>query len=124
MPNKTVLVVDDERQLVEVIESQLKTVGYQVLTAMEGNSALELAKSRKPDIILLDILMPGISGTEVAEELSKDPSTKDIPIVFLTALQKRGDFLKLEGMGKHSSLAKPFRIKELLDQLKQRIGSP
>ena len=57
MPSKTVLVVDDESKLVEVIESQLKTVGYQVLTAGEGNLALELAKSRKPDIILLDILM-------------------------------------------------------------------
>lgn len=83
---KTLLVADDNDDLRSLLGYQLQQQGFRVLVASDGLQVVEKAKKEKPDLILLDILMPGIDGTETASILKSDPSTSRIPIIFLTAL--------------------------------------
>ncbi len=84
---KTILIVDDVAEYAALLESRLKAEGFGTLTANDGETAIRKAKSNKPDLIILDIMMPKLGGTEVRIELLKDPVTKDIPIIFLTGLR-------------------------------------
>jgi len=84
---KKILLIDDEEDFCFFVKGNLeKTRKYRVITATEGRKGIDLARSQKPDLILLDIVMPEVSGSEVAEVLSKDPRTKDLPLIFLTAV--------------------------------------
>src|SRR3954468_8356814 len=82
---KTVLVVDDERDIVELISYNLKRNGYEVLAAHAGDEAVAAAQRHVPDLIVLDLMLPGIDGTEVARRLKADPRTAAVPIVMLSA---------------------------------------
>ncbi len=84
----TILVVDDQHTVIRVMERMLKP-DYQVLTAASGEDALEIAQAKLPDIILLDMVMPGMSGIEVCKKLGADPLTRKIPIIFVTAMDDR-----------------------------------
>ncbi len=86
MNKKKILLVDDEMDTLLVVGKQLTDAGYAVITTDKGIEALDLAKSQQPDLIILDIQMPGIDGVEVAHRLTKDPATKNIPVAFLTCL--------------------------------------
>src|SRR5688572_19856752 len=81
-----VLLVDDDRDLRRLAEMQLSLQGFQVLQAEDGLTALELARSKAPDVILLDMMLPGMTGADVLRALHADPSTEDIPVIFLSAL--------------------------------------
>jgi len=81
----TVLVVDDEQDLLDLIEYNLKKEGYKVLKAEDGLEALKIAKEHKPDLVLLDIMMPKMDGLEVCDKMRSDPELQHIPIIFLTA---------------------------------------
>src|SRR5688572_10759034 len=83
--NKRILVVDDERDLVDLIAYNLGRNGYDVLTASDGHAALELARRESPDLVILDLMLPGLDGTEVARLLRADPTTAAIPVILLTA---------------------------------------
>lgn len=117
MMKKKVLLIDDDKNLCEVTKALLhRTMRYQVTTAHTGAAGLQLAKTNRPDVILLDIKMPEMDGGRVAENLSEDESTSSIPIIFLTGLISQ-DELDLQGgyIGGHIFVAKPFDIKKLAD---------
>ena len=124
---KTILVVDDDAEVVSTLEGLLRENGYAVICAMEGEDSLTKARLEKPDLIILDILMPKMSGTEVAETPRNDPITKEIPIIFLTALQSKEDEIRRNHqVGPYFVFAKPFDTKELLNKIEQltkdRVG--
>lgn len=83
---KTILIIEDEKFLLEMYQSRFEKDGYQVLTAMSGRKGLELAQKEKPDLIILDILMPGMDGYEVIKKLKKDSQTEKIPILVFSNL--------------------------------------
>ena len=85
MPKKTLLVIDDEKDILKLLEYNLKKEGYEVLTAVSGEKGLEIAKEKKPDLIVLDLMLPGIDGLEVCKILRHAKITADIPIIMLTA---------------------------------------
>lgn len=119
---KTVLVVDDEPSIVKMVESRLKSAAYQVVTAAGGEDGLRKCRFYKPDIVILDIMMPDISGDAVAEAMSDDPALCHIPIVFLTAILKKGEIPKPSDTDGHYYLAKPFEGKELLNVIQRVLG--
>lgn len=121
-----ILVVDDEADIRELIEYNLAQNGYKVLTADNGTTALELAQSRAPDLIVLDVMMPGYSGIEVAKRLRTQTETSTIPILMLTA--KTEEVHELEGLdsGADDYMSKPFSMKVLvarINALLRRRGS-
>jgi two-component system, OmpR family, alkaline phosphatase synthesis response regulator PhoP len=109
----TVLVVDDEAPIRLLCRVNLEAEGMNVLEAADGDRGLELARSELPDVILLDVMMPGRSGWEVAEELLADETTSGIPIIFLTARAEIRDRAKGIDLGGVDYVTKPFNPVEL-----------
>ena len=118
MSKKKILAVDDDPSVLALLEKRLVASGYEVLTAANGQDALEIAKRELPALIILDILMPGLDGSETAARLHGDPKTKNIPILFLTCLfTKREELMEGHQLGPNFFLAKPYNPKELLDEI-------
>lgn len=113
---KRVLIIDDEDELNEMVTLRLQKVGFEVDSATDGASGLEKVKSFKPDVILLDINMPGMDGWEVCERLRSNPETKDLFIVVLTATR---NFQKAKQLNVNRVVLKPFNYDEILNILKQ-----
>lgn len=111
---KKILVVDDERHIVRLVEVNLARAGYDVATAYDGVEALEKVKSEKPDMIVLDVMMPRMDGFEVLKRLQADPETQDIPVIMLTAKAQDADIFRGWSSGVSSYLTKPFNPRELL----------
>ncbi len=108
-----VLVIDDEAPIRLLCRVNLEAEGMQVLEAADGPSGLEKARAEKPDLVLLDVMMPGLDGWAVAEQLIDDASTKDIPIVFLTARAELRDRARGLELGGVDYVTKPFNPVEL-----------
>jgi len=121
---KKILIVDDEEEIREIIKKKLQQNNYEAMIAPGGKEALEICKTIKPDLVLLDIAMPGIDGYQTCEELKKGKETKDIPVLFLTAkdLDPRGVIERYTELGAIGYLPKPSSIKELLEKIKEIIG--
>ena len=119
---KTILIVDDEVPILEVLSMRLSNAGYNVLKADNGIEALNITKNKKPDLVILDILMPHMDGITVSQRLKEDINTKDIPVFFLTALQVKEEETGGHKSGKNVIFAKPFDAKELLSAIKSVIG--
>ncbi len=111
---KRILVVDDERDLVDLISMNLQRNGYEVLTANDGKMGLELARKQGPDLILLDLMMPGLTGQEVATRLKGDPQTATLPILMLTARGEETDIIVGLSLGADDYVTKPFSMKVLM----------
>jgi len=105
---KTVLVVDDDRPMRALCRVSLEEAGLRVLEAAGGEEALELVRDERPDLILLDIMMPGISGWEVTSALLADRSTDQIPIIFISARRELADRVRAFGLGAQDYVTKPF----------------
>jgi DNA-binding response OmpR family regulator len=105
---KTVLVVDDDRPMRALSRVSLEEAGFRVLEAAGGEEALELVRDERPDLILLDIMMPGISGWEVTSALLADRSTDQIPIIFISARRELADRVRAFGLGAQDYVTKPF----------------
>jgi two-component system phosphate regulon response regulator PhoB len=105
---RTVLIVDDHGPLRAVCRVNLERAGFRVLEAGDGDEALVSIKAERPDLILLDIMMPRVSGWEVAAELLSDRSTDSIPIIFISARGGIGDRVRAFELGAHEYLTKPF----------------
>jgi len=122
-----ILAVDDEESFTFFVKLNLQSNidhRFKVTTANSGEEGLRLAKSLRPDLILLDIMMPDISGAEVAEELLLDTRTKKIPIIFLTALVKKDEVEQEEGrMGGREFIAKPVSKEELIKRIETTLKS-
>jgi DNA-binding response OmpR family regulator len=119
-----VLVIDDEAPIRLLCRVNLEAEKMEVLEAADGPSGLELARAEKPDVILLDVMMPGLDGWRVAEELTDDPSTEDIPIIFLTARAEFRDRARGLDIGGVDYVTKPFNpieLATLVEDLLQRI---
>jgi len=115
---KRVLIVDDEQDVLDLLEVQLKSEGYGVLKAKSGEACLGILDKEKPDVILLDINMPGMSGWEVCSKIRFNPRTKSIPILFVTA--KIDDYSQAMGKkGADGYIIKPFDTAELVKQIKK-----
>lgn len=125
MDKKKILIVDDERDVLSVLESGLAAEGYSVITADNGNDAIVLAKSQRPDLIILDLVMPSVDGAEIAATLKEDTDTKDIPFIFLTCLFTKTEEEEDDGrvIGGHVFLAKPYNMEGLLTQI-ERLTNP
>ena len=126
MNKKKILIVDDEPDVLFILEKELAARGYSVLTANNGNNAITLARSKHPDLIILDVAMPDMDGGQVTEKLQEGLLTKDIPIIFLTALYpKRKEEEQCHVVAGHVFIAKPYDIEELLIQIEKLIiGRP
>ena len=110
-----ILVIDDEAEITEIIETFLKDAGYQVLVENSSVMGIERAKSFRPDLILLDIMMPFMDGYEVCEELKKNKETENIPVIFLTGKDARSDEGKSFKAGGDMFIKKPFNCERLLE---------
>jgi two-component system alkaline phosphatase synthesis response regulator PhoP len=117
-----VLVIDDEAPIRLLCRVNLEAEGMQVLEAADGPAGLETARSEKPDVVLLDVMMPGLDGWRVAEELLDDPSTSSIPIVFLTARAELRDRARGLDLGGVDYITKPFNPVELAPMVDSLVG--
>ncbi len=115
--NSKILVVDDVSQNLQVIGSTLKSNGFSIALANNGSQAIAVAKSRNPDLILLDIQMPEMDGFKVCELLKSSDDTKDIPVIFLTALNDKNDIVKGFDSGGVDYITKPFNQQELIARI-------
>jgi len=116
-----ILVVDDNAQNLELLVAYLETLGCMVSTATDGMGALEQVRSQKFDLILLDIMMPRMSGFEVCRKLKTDPETRDIPIIMVTALKELGDIERGVEYGTDDFISKPVNRLELLTRVKSLL---
>jgi DNA-binding response OmpR family regulator len=112
---KKILVVDDEKKIVEIIKAYLEREGYQVIPALDGKSALSLALSQKPDLIVLDLMLPEMSGWDVCRMLRKE---SEVPIIMLTARDEVTDKIVGLEMGADDYITKPFDPKELVSRVR------
>lgn len=117
-----ILIVDDVLSNVLLLKVLLTNEKYNVVTAMNGTQALKMVESELPDLVLLDVMMPDISGFEVARQLKEKPAFAQIPIIFLTALNSTADIVKGFQMGANDFISKPFNKEELIIRVKHQIS--
>jgi len=118
---KTILTIDDQADIRRLVRMTLEYDGYTVLEASEGEEGLSLARSRRPDLILLDVMMPGIDGLMVSKTLQADPQLSRIPVIMLTALDRDADIDAGMEAGARAYLCKPFGPVELLQMIESFI---
>lgn len=118
---KRILAVDDERHIVRLIQVNLERAGYEVVTANDGAQALEIVAADRPDLIVLDWMMPQLNGMETLKRLKQDEATRDIPVIMLTAKSQDADVFKGWQSGADCYLTKPFNPMELLSFVKRII---
>ncbi|MDT8378186.1 MAG: response regulator [Desulfotignum sp.] len=118
MPRETILIVDDEEDIIELIKYNLKTEGYIILSAGTGEQAIKTAKQSLPDLIVLDLMLPGIDGLEVTRYLKNHERTADIPIVMVTAKGEESDVVTGLELGANDYISKPFSPRELVARIR------
>jgi len=123
MKKSRILVVDDEPDLVELVRHHLAREHYDVVTAADGETGLAEARRRLPDLVVLDLMLPGIDGLEVCRRLRSDPRTTHIPIVMLTAKGEESDAVIGLSQGADDYVRKPFGMKELVARIATRLRS-
>lgn len=122
-PTGTILVVDDNPTNIQVLFDVLSEIGYRVAIAKSGEAALQRLQSYHPDIILLDVMMPGIDGFEVCQRLKIDPATCNIPVIFMTALSDTVDKVKGLSLGAVDYITKPIQHEEALARIRVHLQS-
>jgi two-component system phosphate regulon response regulator PhoB len=118
MAAERILVVDDERDILELLDYNLSKEGYKVTGVTTGEEALEAAREKTPDLIVLDLMLPGLDGLEVARELKADPDTRSVPIVMLTAKGEEADIVAGLELGADDYVTKPFSPRVLLARIR------
>lgn len=121
MSDPKILVVDDETYIVELVKFNLEKDGYKAIVAYDGLSALDMVKAERPDLIILDIMLPNLDGLEVCRNLKEDPRYKSIPIIMLTAKGEELDTVRGLEMGADDYMKKPFSPRELVARVKARL---
>ena len=116
-----VLVVDDNQQNLELLQAYLEDMDCQAVPARDGLEALEIIAKAPPDLILLDVMMPKMSGFEVCKRIKNDPKTTDIPVIMVTALNEFGDIERAIDSGTDDFLSKPVNKLELLTRIKTML---
>lgn len=122
---KKIVVVDDSREFVDLVQTLLEQAGYQVVPVVESLKARGVVRHERPDLVILDIMMPGQSGWEVLDMLKLDPVTRDIPVLITTAalvsMRAEESLLRSRGV---EVLAKPFNMDDLLVKVESLVGKP
>lgn len=121
MKKKRILVVDDDTNVLKQLESQLKEKGFDVVTALDGKSALKEVEKKSPDLITLDVMMPEMDGYETCFHLKENPETRDIPVIMVTSRGKMKARLASLTFGADYYIAKPFEIDDLLAVMKKAL---
>lgn len=121
LPQSTVLIVDDNPQNVELLQAFLESLPVKLVTAADGVEALAKVAEHKPDLILLDIMMPRMSGFQVCRRIKNDPKTKDIQVLMVTALNELGDIEQATESGTDDFVSKPVNKFELLTRVKSLL---
>lgn len=122
MNKEKILVVDDDPDLLWVVGHRLKSKGFKVITAPDGETAVKKAEKKMPDLIILDMIMPGLSGYEVAKLLKENDKTKDIPIIILTGKAKEvSDRVKGLEVGAFYYITKPYEPVDFLNKVKEAL---
>ena len=122
MEPKRIIAADDEAHILHIVSMKLRNAGYEVITAMDGEEAMELCQAESPDLLITDYQMPYMSGLDLCKELRRNEQTKDIPALMLTA---RGFDIEADEMaeaGIAAVLAKPFSPREVLQRVRDLIG--
>jgi len=120
---KKILFIEDETTLQKAIGRYLEQEGYQIKNALDGDIGLKIAKKEKPDLILLDIILPKKNGFEVLKELKEDETTKDIPVIILTNLEGNNDVEKALSLGATTYLIKAnYKLEEISNKIKETLN--
>jgi len=121
MDKKRVLVVDDDQDLLKMLKLRIESEGFEFVGAQDGEEMLRIVKIKKPDVIILDVMLPKIDGYTALREMKKQEGYKDIPVIVLTAKEKKkvGDLFVLEGAS--FFIEKPFEPKELLGKIRSLL---
>ena len=120
--SKRILIVDDEVELVEMVKMRLESAGYEIISAYDGQEGLEKAKKEKPDLIILDLMLPKMDGYKVCGLLKSDSRYSKIPIIMFTARAREEDEALGKELGAEGYITKPFEPKLLLAKIKELIG--
>jgi DNA-binding response OmpR family regulator len=119
---KRVLIADDEPNIVASLEFLMEQAGYEVKVAASGQEALELVASFRPDLVLLDVMMPGKNGYEVCQSLKSDPATRAVKVVMLSAKGRDVEVAKGLELGADAYVTKPFSTRDLVAQIRGMLG--
>jgi len=120
---RKILFIEDEPDMIAVMEPRLEKAGFKMISAPGGIQGIRAAIDEKPDLILLDILMPQMDGYETCERLKKDPQTKDIPVIIVTAVESKGLGDNCKFIGADDYIRKPYQFEELLLKMNKIFGS-
>jgi len=118
---KTILVADDDPDILSIVAMSLEAQGYTVHKAVNGREAVDLAREHHPDLLLLDMMMPEVSGYEALVELKADPATSDIPVVGLSAKAMATDMERANDVGIDGYITKPFRIAQIIAAVEEYL---
>ena len=113
-----ILIVDDEKDIVKMLEYNLRKEGFRTLFAYDGEDALDLAGRERPDLVVLDLMLPGLDGLEVCKALKKESKTSSVPVIMLTAKKQETDKIVGLELGADDYVTKPFSIRELIARIK------
>jgi two-component system alkaline phosphatase synthesis response regulator PhoP len=124
MSKGKILVVDDEIYIVHILDFSLGMEGYEVITALDGEQALERMKAERPDLVVLDIMMPKLDGYEVCKAIKSNPTTKQTPVILLSAKGRNVDQKLGFDVGADDYITKPFSPRKLVERINQLLGQP
>lgn len=119
---RTVLIIEDEKLIIVSTQMVLEAAGFRVESAVNGEEGIQKARSTRPDLVLLDIMMPGIDGWETLTRLKRDPETSGIPVIVFTAREHARGHQKSTEMGAADYFRKPFEPDELIELVEKHIG--
>ncbi len=119
-----VLIVDDDPVILRLLQVNFRLEDYEVDTASRGDEALAKAKGNRPDIVVLDVMMPGIDGWEVCRQLKEDPNLRDVPVIFLSARAQDEDQQRGYALGVVEYVTKPFDPAQLVDIVRRTLAGP
>ena len=114
----SVLLIEDEEEHIDLYKGYLEHAGFRVFAEREGRGGIERAKRERPGVIILDLRLPGLHGTDVLKILKETPETKDYPVVFITARAQQRETAELQALGAAGVISKPFSPKDLPEQLR------
>lgn len=117
----SIVVADDDPDILNIVSMTLESMGHEVHRASNGREAMQLVRATRPDLVLMDLMMPGVNGYEATSALKADPETASIPILALTAKAMRGDEEKGRQAGVDAYITKPFRISQVIDVVERFI---
>lgn len=119
---RRILIADDEHNIRHILDFSLHVEGFDVLAAQDGEEALALAASELPDLVIMDVMMPGCGGIEACRRLKQNPRTKQIPVILLTARSSREDREAGEAAGAAEYITKPFSPQKVIDLIQSILG--